>query len=474
MKNKKFFLGLCFFYVSVFYAQNRIDAVSSKINQVLEDSFFSRTQIAIDVFDLTSGEKIYQKNEKLLLKPASNMKILTTATALYFLGPEYNFETTLWINGEIEDSVLLGDVYFLGGFDPDFTSDNLNTMIYELKKHGIKQIAGNVCLDVSNTDSLFWGEGWMWDDEPSTDFPYLNSFVVNDNAVSIIYKPSEVVGEPAKIQFLVPNNFDVINNSVTTENGKNRLRITRDWVNRNNTIIVDGKISKVSKEDTTSISIFYPNEYLLFLINHLMQTNNISVEGEFLIQSRPETAQLIFSFMRPFSEVIVNLNKQSDNLSAEMTLRALAFKKFSSKTTAKDGLNYVDSLISIVGLEPNDYRLADGSGVSHYNLVTTELLNSILKFFYYQKPELFKILYDSFPVASVDGTLKGRMKNSSAANNVHAKTGTLSGVSSLSGYLTSKTGRMISFSIMEQNYVQGASKARQIQDIICNILIDEL
>lgn len=474
MRVKTITIIIYFFATSIFFSQNRISAVASKINEVLSDSFFLSTQISIDVYNLTKGEQVFKKDEKLLLRPASNMKILTTASALYFLGPDYNFETTLWINGEIEDSILLGDVYFLGGFDPDFTLDDLTIMISELKKNGIKQVAGNVCLDISNTDSLFWGEGWMWDDEPSTDFPYLNSFVINDNAASIIYRPAENIGEPALVEFLYPNNFDIINNSITVADKQSKLKITRDWVNRSNTIIIDGSISQSSKPDTTRISIFYPNEYLLFLLNDVIKSNNILVEGEFIIQERPETAKMIFSFKRPFSEVIVNLNKKSDNLSAEMTLRALAFNKFNSKATAAKGLRFVDSLITIIGLNPNDYRLADGSGVSHYNLITTELLNSILKYFYLNKPELFGILFNSFPIASVDGTLKNRMKNTNASNNVHAKTGTLSGVSSLSGYLTAKSGNMISFSIMEQNYVISARKAREIQDEICNILIEEL
>jgi len=471
--NSIIFLQVMFF-ASFLPAQNRNDVVSSKINQVLQDTFFLSSQIAVDVFDLSNQKTIYKHNEKLLLKPASNMKILTTSAGLLFLGPDYNFETTLWLNGEIEDSVLLGDIYFLGGFDPDFKTSDLFELIGSLKKFGIKQIAGNVCLDISNTDSLFWGEGWMWDDQPSTDFPFLNSFVINDNAVSIIYKPAANIGDAAEIKFLNPNNFDVINNSKTVANGKSRLRITRDWVNFNNTISVDGKINQTSKEDTLSLSIFNPNEYLLFLVNDVLQNIDIAVEGEFIIQSRPETSKLLYSIKRPFSEVIVNLNKHSDNLSAEMTLRALGYSKFNSKSSATKGLLFIDSLLTIVGFNPDSYRLADGSGVSHYNLISAELINDILKYFYYKQPQLFETLYNSFPIAGVDGTLKNRMKNTAAAGNVHAKTGTLSGVSALSGYLKTKSGNLISFSIIEQNYSKGAAKAREIQDVICNILINEL
>jgi len=473
MKSKIYISAFVLFFVSTFlYAQNSSAQVADNINELLKDDYFKSTQISVDVFDLTENKPIFKKNEKLLLKPASNMKILTTSSALYFLGPEYKFKTTIWINGEIEDSVLLGDLYFQGGFDPDLKYENLEYLISEIKQNGIKQIAGNVCIDKSNLDSLFWGEGWMWDDEPSTDFPYLTSLVFDDNAVSIISKPGQSIGKPAIIEFLHPSNFDLINNSETVSNGRSRLQITRDWINRNNTIIVSGKINSTANPDTASISVFNPHDYFLFLINELMQKSKIAVEGDFLLQDKPETSKLLISLERPFSEVIVNLNKTSDNLSAEMTLRVLGFDSLKQKTSARQGLKFIDSLITIIGFDPNKYRLVDGSGISHYNLITTELINEVLKYFYKEKNDLYKILYESFPIAGIDGTLKNRMKNTPAEMDVHAKTGTLSGVSSLSGYLTSKSGHIISFSIFEQNYVRSSSKAREMQDNICNILIE--
>ncbi len=153
-----------------------------------------------------------------------------------------------------------------------------------------------------------------------------------------------------------------------------------------------------------------------------------------------------------------------------MTLRALAYKYFGKPASAKNGIKMIDSLITIVGLNPSSYRIVDGSGVSRYNLITANLLVNVLKYFYIKKPQLYQVLYNSFPVAGVDGTLKRRMKNGLAYNNVHAKTGTLSGVSSLSGYLTAANNHKIIFSILIQNYTGHASKARSIQDKICEIL----
>jgi D-alanyl-D-alanine carboxypeptidase/D-alanyl-D-alanine-endopeptidase (penicillin-binding protein 4) len=168
----------------------------------------------------------------------------------------------------------------------------------------------------------------------------------------------------------------------------------------------------------------------------------------------------------------VNLNKTSDNLSTEMTLRALAEKYFEKPVSVMNGIKMIDSLIILCGLNPKDYRLVDGSGVSHYNLVSAELLLSVLKHFYYNEKDLFESLYESFPNAGIDGSLAGRMKRTLAENNVHAKTGTLSGVSSLSGYVKNKKGNMIAFSILVQNYVGSSKQARDFIDKVCEIIAE--
>ena len=153
-----------------------------------------------------------------------------------------------------------------------------------------------------------------------------------------------------------------------------------------------------------------------------------------------------------------------------MTLYAIAEKFFGKPATAKNGVSMLMKMIDKVGLDSNDYRLVDGSGVSHYNVFSAELLVTILKYFYKNEPQLFKILYESFPIAGFDGTLESRMNKTSAENNVHAKTGTLTGVSSLTGYTTAKNNHTIAFSIIMQNYIGSSAKAKEFQDEICRLL----
>ncbi len=237
---------------------------------------------------------------------------------------------------------------------------------------------------------------------------------------------------------------------------------------RKNDIIVNG--SKDDKNYYSKVNVLRPEKYFLTVFSEVLDSNNIKIFGNIGIKNLPTDVKLLFSFGRKYFDIIDNLNKASDNLSAEMTLLALAEKFYEKPASAKNGISAIEKLIELIGLNPGDYRIVDGSGVSHYNLVSAELLVTLLKYFYTEKPELYSILYNSFPIGGVDGTLENRMKNTSAEKNVHAKTGTLTGVSSLSGYLTTKNSHLIAFSIIMQNYVGSSLKAKELQDEICRIL----
>lgn len=465
---KKYTVLLLFILNGLVFPQ--YTSIVTDINLLLTDKFFRTAQIAIDIYDLSAKEIVYRKNNKQLLHPASNMKILSSAAGLYFLGPDYKFTTGIWYTGKLNDSVLVGDLYYVGGFDPDFTSKDMDSLSGEIAGLGISSITGSIIGDVSMMDSLFWGNGWMWDDDPSTNYPYMTPLIINDAAVMIEYMPGEE-SAPAVIKTIPESDyFEIENNSVTISDTTKKLTITREWIDRSNRIIIEGNIDTSATADTAGINLVNSTEYFLTMAKESLMRNGIEVSGGLKLSALPEDAEKLVTHSRAYREVIVNLNKQSDNLSAEMTLRALSRNNSNKPASADGGVELIDSLICIVGLNPQTYRLVDGSGVSHYNLVTAELLTEFLKYFYFDKPELYTILKDSFPISGVDGTLKSRMENSEAYNRVYAKTGTLSGVSCLSGYLASESGAEIVFSILIQNFIGSADEARDIQDRICDIL----
>jgi len=452
------------------FSQNNYKRTIAEIETLISDKYFEKSLIAIDVYDLTAEEIVFKKNERQLLHPASNQKIITTAAALLFLEDNFSFKTSLYYSDEIIDSICTGNLFVVGGGDPDFTSSDLDSIIIEMKNIGIKKIEGNIYGDISYLDSLYWGKGWMWDDEPYNDFPHFTPLIINDSGVKFIISPG-ILGGPAKI-FLEPKSefYSFANLSITTETDSSTLKIERDWVNGNNDYTAIGEISQAEEVDTVIRNLVDPYKYFLTLFKEKLTKHGITISGVIDTMTLPQKIKHVKTIERSFGEILDNLNKESDNLSSEMTLRALAYTNSGSPAIVDSGLILVDSLISMIGLDPSVYRIVDGSGVSHYNLVTTELLNEILIFFYYNEKDSFQKLYNSFPIAGVDGTLEKRMKEGLTFENVHAKTGTLSGVSSLSGYLNTKNGNLISFSIIIQNYVGKDMFARNYIDRICEIL----
>lgn len=463
-----FIVLLLFISINTF-SQNNLKIIKNKIDSLCKTQFFDTAQISIDIYNLSSQKNIYSRNNHLLMHPASNMKILTTAAALLYLGIDYEFTTSLRYSGEIKDSVLLGNIYVIGRCDPDFSLNNLDTLVQKILELGIKRIEGNIYGDVSMLDSLFWGNGWMWDDDPSTDFPYLTPLTINDNSISI--KVFRNNNQKTDFQLSPNTKYVKVNNySTSYDSLPTNIVMTRDIINRSNEFTISGNMNKKSGEVKNDFTIVKPAFYFLTLLKEKLISNRIEFTGIIDTQTVDENTILIAEHRRRFDEVIVNLNKTSDNLSAEMTLRALGQKYFGKPSSAEKGLRLIDSMIIHCKLKPSNYRIVDGSGVSHYNLVSTELLLGVLKYFYYNKSELYKILKESFPIAGYDGTLRNRMKNTLAEKNVYAKTGTLSGVSCLSGYLTAENGDEIAFSIMIQNHVRQTSRAIQYQNKICELL----
>ncbi|MGE5353766.1 MAG: D-alanyl-D-alanine carboxypeptidase/D-alanyl-D-alanine-endopeptidase [Acidobacteriota bacterium] len=458
-----------FLFHSLSYSQSELKI---RLDALLADSMFQSTIASINVYDLTAKNSLYQNQVKLLLKPASNMKVVTTAAGLCFLGPDYKFQTLLYHTGSITDSVCTGDLYLEGRGDPDFGLLDLDTLAGQIKRLGIKEIKGHVYADVSYMDSLFWGKGWMWDDDPSTDAPYLSPLNINSNTVTVNIAPGLPGNAPVVSTIPWSSYFTIKNNSYTIAGDSSTFKWDRDWLHRKNDIVLSGNLPVNAPLIASEINVYDPARYFLTLFKEKLETANILVLGSIDTARVPKDARLIYTFSRPYSEVIVNLNKTSDNLSAEMTLRAMAYKYFGKPATPENGIKLVDSLVTLSGLNYKNYRIVDGSGVSHYNLISTELLLNVLKYIYNSRPELFGILYNSFPIAGVDGSLKNRMINTEAFNNVHAKTGTLSGISSLSGYVTAKDKHMLAFSAIIQNYVGSYSRAVKMLDEIGRILAE--
>ena len=459
-------------------SKSAIEELQSDINKLIDDPFFVHSTISIDIYDLTNGESLYHHNNKLLLHPASNMKILTSIAGLINLGEYYTFRTDLFHTGVIENDTLYGNIFVVGGFDPGFTTEDLDSLVSVVKSLGIKYITGGIYGDVSKKDSLYWGEGWMWDDDPAPSAPYLSALNINDNSIEVFVEGTEV-DSAAKVSLIPETDFISVENNSKTVSAihTNKFSINRDWVGRKNKIIIEGEVRNASVIDTADhkekINILFPEKYFITLLDEHLVKEGIYIQKQSEVKKLPYNAVYLNSIYRSIDTVLSDLNKESDNLNAEMIIYAIAYKDSGAPAYATDGLAAIYRLIDSLGLNSKDYHIADGSGVSHYNLISAELTVEALKYIYYKRKDLFGSFFNSLSVAGVDGTLEKRMWNTSAEGNVHAKTGTIRGVSTLSGYVTAKNGNLITFSILIQNFVDSYSVARRFQDRIC-VLLSEL
>lgn len=182
----------------------------------------------------------------------------------------------------------------------------------------------------------------------------------------------------------------------------------------------------------------------------------------------PDGAYVVCTRFHTLDQVLMRMMKESDNLYAESLFYQLAALSGNKPATASDACTAIRRLISKVGLEPSHYKIADGSGLSLYNYLTAELEVCLLRYAY-RNSNIYLHLYPSLPVAGRDGTLRKRMRTGFAAGNVHAKTGTLTGITSLAGYLTAVNGHVLCFSIINQG-VMHERNGRDFQDRVCMAL----
>jgi len=470
--------GLKWLAVAFMYAATAVAQPSpEKLNQLLKNDFFQRATIGIAVYDLTEQKTVYLHNEKRLCRPASNMKLLTSAAALSALTSDYFFKTGLYHTGTMDETGrLCGDIYLVGGFDPELKSSDLDTLILTMKKAGIKSIEGNLYLDVSMGDSLFWGKAWSWDDDMEAFQPYLSPMPINKGVVKLKVIPASPNCAPI-IKTEPESSFIRIVNRATTviksaEPPARSLRFSRESVGNQNRIVVSGVIQASEKSYETTISLKNPTGYVLTLFSEKLSEqfpgSNIRIAG---IDRVPENAQKLGDATHSIVEVIRQLNKESDNLNAEMLLYTLGYQQGARPSSTEEGIAVVQQWMAKIGCDPKMYKIVDGSGLSVQNYLTPELLVEVLKYMH-QSP-YFELFRNSLPIAGEDGTLANRMKNTAANRNLTAKTGSLTGVSVLSGYVMSRNNHLLAFSIMVQNFTERTSFVTvNYIDKICEALAD--
>ncbi len=443
-----------------------------RLENILNAPALAHALAGIKIVSLRTGEVFYERNAEILAHPASNQKLLTSATALALLGPAYVFRTTVACDSALQTgSILPGDLYLIGRGNPDLRSEDLFGLAQNLAQMGLKEIRGNLVCDDFYFDDLRWGNGWMWDDDPAYYAPRLSALSVNKNTAIVRAAPADSLGQPARVQIVPPTeHVTLLNNSVTIKRKSQidslklpPLLITRKWQQNENTILVEGAIAQDESPQEETVNVLEPEIYCGKLFREVLQTAGIILHGNVVRGEAPAKIKILAEHRGPIMPALVNLNKISDNLSAELLLKAIGAEKVGLPGTAAKGIRAMRQFFAGAGLDTNAVYSADGSGVSHYNLITpagiVQLLAAMWKNF-----SIRNEFIATLPIAGVDGSLSNRMKGTAAAGVLHAKTGTISAVSTLSGYTTTADGEELAFSFMMQHFLGGSRPIRLLQD----------
>ena len=499
MKHKRVHINLLFLILLTFvgcasskqqHISLRVDNIAgeqklhSAIEAVLADSILQHSNIGIKICRLRDNKILFEKDADKYFHPASTLKLYTSVAAMKFLGPVFRFQTRIAIDtsSAVSDTIR-GNIYLIGGGDPSFTTSDLAEMIASLKQHGVKHIAGDIVCDASFLDDRRLGTGWMWDDAGSWYGAPISALTINENCIQVIANPAENSGEPARIQLSPNTNYVRIDNkSITLDSLAYyklladtlqvfpRFKIERNWQNLENNIRVQGAIASWFAEETKVVDVDKPALYFGTLCKEIAEEKGISIAGQIVEGVCPDSVMVLTQhYSKPLNELLIEMNKPSHNLYAELLLKTVGAQTSQHQGTSARGIAALKIVLASWDIDTTDVRIADGSGVSRYNLVTPAITLQLVKKIYNEFSMNHEIIA-SLPIAGIDGTLKDRMVETPASGKVRAKTGTLSGVSALAGYVKTADDDQVAFSMIMSHYLGSAKPYRNAQDQICNLL----
>jgi serine-type D-Ala-D-Ala carboxypeptidase/endopeptidase (penicillin-binding protein 4) len=479
--------------LSVFaQAPKTLTELQTRISAILKKPELESATIGVKIISLDSGRVLFEQNAIKLLRPASNMKIYTVATALDRLTPEYRFTTSVFANAPPNSAgVVRGDLRVYGRGDPSIAArfnngdyfKGIDELATRIVAAGVKRIEGDLVGDETYFTGPKYGSGWEWEDLTWYYGAEITPLAVNDNALDLFVKPGSAVGQPALITTGPPDPLLTIVNRVTTAAKGVRREISIHRGLGENTITITGAIPVDNPGLTAGVGISHAALLFVYLLrNSLVQkgvviTGKSRTTGEAAIPSvviaQPAQAHSSVSSAAqtelatlqspPFSVIAAQTMKPSQNLYTELILRTLGklgppplttatttTPSIFSPTSESLGLENVKAFLKTAGIRPESLVLDDGSGLSRGDMITADATVQLLTFM--SKHRYADVFRDSLPIAGVDGTLRNRLKGTPAANNLRAKTGSLSSAASLAGYVTTAAGEKLAFSIMVNNY----------------------
>ncbi len=437
----------------------------------------AQAQWGVEVRSLDSGRTLFALNPNKLLMPASNMKLVTLAAAAGTLGWDYRFMTTLETAAPIEAGVLAGDLAVRGTGDPTInTRDGRATQVFDdwasaLKAAGISRIDGNIVGDDNAFDDAWLGGGWAWDYLQYDYAAPIGALEYDEDFADLVVTPGAREGDPVFVELTPGSGLRLFNRATTGPPGS---AATIDYVRHleEPVLEVTGMAPRGAVPLTREVAVVNPTIFFVQALRDALIARGIDVAGRAVdaddLVPPADRRVLARSDSPPLSDIATVLMKVSQNLYAETLLKAIGAAHGGLGTT--DGGRVVTrALLTSWGIPESSYVQMDGSGLSRYDYVTADMLVTILSRLYADEPHRAAFLA-TLPVAGRDGTMDKRLKKTRAEGNAMAKTGSISNVRTLSGFVRTRDGEMLAFSILANNFTIPASTVTWIADLAVETL----
>lgn len=412
--------------------------------------------ISVSIKEIQTGKRTFELNSNTPMTPASILKVATILPSINTLGKDYEFQTQLYKTNKDNN------LYIKLGADPYFTTTDLRDMIKSLNNYKISLIK-TFYVDDSILDSNEWGEGWQWDDDLNYLTPKFGSYNMDKNLLTVNICPT-FPGAPADISTDVFYPTAFINNVITGD--KTDVKLERKNYISPDVINADGTISH---DLALKIPVNYPRRYFILRLEEILRKQKISYYGDFNRLKLPKNTTMIAEVKHPLSSAIDDILKNSNNMVAE-TVFKLAGGKFAKETgSSAASIDMFNDYYKNLGINTDNIKIVDGSGVSKNNLITTDFMTEVLlKAAKDKKTESFKC----YLAQPGEGTLSDRMLY--FKDNLRAKTGTLTNTSSITGYLTAKSGKTYAFCIMINDPKSKSADKKSFEEYVLREIHDRL
>ena len=408
-------LFICLLLSNILLATSK-EEISSRIRKILS-SIPQNTVSGILIYNPLIQDTIFALNEYRPMTPASLTKLFTTSTSLGVMGGEYKLATRLYSEDlDFSDETINGNLYIKGFGNSVFSDFDLQELVDDLVKKGIKSISGNIIGDDSYQDDIYTREDWIEDEGANVHLPPISALVLDRNKTTV------------------------------------RKKIRRRY------------------RDVTEV-VKNPPIFVAERLRKKLQSAGIEVKGKVSKGVTPQEVYLLSEKTVLLKNLISMINKHSDNFLAECLFKTLGAKASGVQGNSFFSQQAIHKFLKGNNIYTTGTEIVDGSGISRSDKVTALALNGVLEKMYFDLIH-YDDFYNSLSIAGVDGTLRGRLIGTNAENNFRGKTGTLNGVSSLAGYLTTPDGDDLIITILFEFNKGGWGYYRDIQDQIISLLVD--